>query len=182
MTIGATGPDVKALQQFLNTHGFQVSLAGVGSPGNETTTFGPATTAALAKFQSANSISPAVGYFGPITLAKINSLSGGTGTSQSCTTTSTSVTQTAPTATYASTVSFTRDLTLGSTGSDVTLLQQYLNSHGFQVSLSGVGSPGNESDYFGLKTQIALSKYQSVNSISPSVGYFGPKTRAVVGK
>jgi hypothetical protein len=48
--------------------------------------------------------------------------------------------------------SFTRDLTVGSTGSDVKALQQFLNGHGAQVSVSGAGSPGNESSYFGNAT------------------------------
>ena len=39
--------------------------------------------------------------------------------------------------------SFSRSLTVGSTGDDVKCLQQYLNSSGFQVASSGFGSPGN---------------------------------------
>jgi peptidoglycan hydrolase-like protein with peptidoglycan-binding domain len=172
MTIGATGSDVKSLQQYLNNHGFQVSLAGVGSPGNETTTFGPATTAALAKFQAANGISPAAGYFGPITMAKVNSLAG----TRICTTPTTA------TQSPISTGSFTRDLTLGSTGSDVILLQKYLNTHGFPVATTGNGSSGHETTYFGPATQSALARYQAANGITPAAGYFGPKTRAAVGK
>lgn len=79
LTLGSTGADVKALQQFLNANGFQVSASGAGSPGNESMYFGPATRAALAKFQAANGISPAVGYFGPLTRAKVNSMGGGSG-------------------------------------------------------------------------------------------------------
>jgi hypothetical protein len=75
---------------------------------------------------------------------------------------------------------YTRDLTLGATGDDVKALQQFLNGHGAQVAASGAGSPGNESSYFGPLTQAALAKYQAANAITPSVGYFGPKTRAHV--
>jgi peptidoglycan hydrolase-like protein with peptidoglycan-binding domain len=57
------GLDVKLLQQFLNTHGFPVSKKGIGSKGRENTTFGPATKAALVRFQKANKI-PATGFFG----------------------------------------------------------------------------------------------------------------------
>jgi len=79
LTIGSRGEDVKALQEYLNAQGFTVAASGAGSPGNETEYFGSLTQAALADFQAANSVSPAVGYFGPITRAKIDSLSATTG-------------------------------------------------------------------------------------------------------
>ncbi len=66
--------DARQLQIFLNTHGFPVATTGVGSLGFETRYFGPATRAALAKFQKANNILPSVGYFGPKTRGYINSL------------------------------------------------------------------------------------------------------------
>ena len=72
LKLGMKGLDVKLLQQFLNTHGFPVSKKGVGSKGRENTTFGPATKAALVRFQKANKIVPAVGYFGPKTQAAIS--------------------------------------------------------------------------------------------------------------
>lgn len=75
---------------------------------------------------------------------------------------------------------FTRDLTVGATGDDVKELQKFLNSHGFVVSESGAGSPGNESSYFGEKTRAALAKWQAAEGISPTAGYFGPKSRAAV--
>lgn len=64
---GMRNEDVRTLQQYLNTEGFTVAQQGGGSPGNETTFFGPATRAALARYQEAHNISPAVGYYGPIT-------------------------------------------------------------------------------------------------------------------
>ena len=70
---GSTGPDVKALQQFLNSKGFTVAGTGPGSKGNETEKFGGATRAALIKFQKAVGIEPASGYFGPITRRYISS-------------------------------------------------------------------------------------------------------------
>ncbi len=78
--------------------------------------------------------------------------------------------------------SFTRDLELGMEGPDVKALQIFLNEKGYTVSASGVGSKGNETDYFGSKTQAALAKYQKANGIAPTVGYFGPKTRAHITK
>ncbi|MDO8517771.1 MAG: peptidoglycan-binding domain-containing protein [bacterium] len=76
LDVGSTGDDVKALQVFLNGHGFIVVSSGGGSPGNETSRFGGLTRAALAKFQAANNITPSVGYFGPKTRAKINEILG----------------------------------------------------------------------------------------------------------
>jgi peptidoglycan hydrolase-like protein with peptidoglycan-binding domain len=71
LATGSIGADVKALQTYLNAHGFTVASSGPGSSGHETMTFGPGTKAALVKFQKANGISPAVGYFGPKTRAAI---------------------------------------------------------------------------------------------------------------
>lgn len=80
LTLGSKGDDVKALQQWLNAQGFAVAASGAGSVGNESTYFGSLTQGALAKWQAANGVSPAVGYFGPITRAKIASMGGGTTT------------------------------------------------------------------------------------------------------
>ncbi len=71
LEFGMTGEDVKALQQWLNANGYRVASSGPGSPGNETTKFGGATRSALIKFQKANGITPAVGYFGPKTRAAV---------------------------------------------------------------------------------------------------------------
>jgi peptidoglycan hydrolase-like protein with peptidoglycan-binding domain len=51
-----TSPDIKALQQFLNSHGFMVATSGLGSPGNETDFFGTKTYQALVKFQQAQGL------------------------------------------------------------------------------------------------------------------------------
>ena len=72
LTLGSTGEDVRQLQQFLNNNGFSVAASGPGSPGLESTYFGNLTKSALAAFQVANGISPAVGYFGPITRSAIS--------------------------------------------------------------------------------------------------------------
>jgi hypothetical protein len=51
---GDRGADVKALQVFLNTHGYIIAKTGQGSPGKETTFFGEATAKAVKKFQETN--------------------------------------------------------------------------------------------------------------------------------
>ncbi len=80
--------------------------------------------------------------------------------------------------TTATACSFTKSLTLGSTGDDVKCLQQYLNAAGYPVATTGVGSVGNETTYFGTLTQSAVASWQAANSVTPSVGYFGPISRA----
>ena len=62
------GEDVLALQRLLNQNGYVVANGSEnGAPGFETTYFGPRTEAALARYQAAVGITPAAGYFGPIT-------------------------------------------------------------------------------------------------------------------
>jgi len=75
---------------------------------------------------------------------------------------------------------FKADLQLGSLGSEVKALQEFLNSHGYTIATSGAGSSGNETTKFGGLTKAALIKYQKAKGITPAVGYFGPKTRAAV--
>lgn len=83
-------------------------------------------------------------------LAQISSLQGGS-SSTSC-------------------YSFTRDLTVGSQGADVTALQNYLAAGGyFKVAATG---------YFGSVTAQAVSAWQSAAGVSPAAGYFGAISRA----
>ncbi|MBP6881617.1 MAG: hypothetical protein KBC35_03250 [Candidatus Pacebacteria bacterium] len=83
LNVGATGADVKMLQQFLNADAdTRVAAEGAGSVGMETETYGPMTAAAVSKLQvkyRADILSPAnlvnpTGYFGPSTRAKANGL------------------------------------------------------------------------------------------------------------
>lgn len=83
LNVGATGADVMKLQQSLNAdQDTRVSASGAGSVGAETEYFGPATAAAVSKFQvkyRSEILSPAglvnpTGYFGPSSRAKMNSI------------------------------------------------------------------------------------------------------------
>lgn len=92
-------------------------------------------------------------------LAQIAALSGGSTTGGTCNT-------------------FTRNHQMGDSGGEVMWIQQFLNSHGAQVSASGAGSPGNETSYFGALSRAAVAKFQAANGIAPTAGYWGPITRA----
>lgn len=75
-------------------------------------------------------------------------------------------------------LSFTKDLYKGMTDPDVKRLQKILNKNPkTQVAVSGYGSPGHETEYFGNLTLVAVKKYQTLNNV-PSTGYVGPLTRA----
>lgn len=63
---GSKGKEVKTLQEYLNQNGFRIAQTGPGSPGNETEIFGPATDAAVKKWQTANGLR-ADGVVGPVT-------------------------------------------------------------------------------------------------------------------
>jgi len=99
LTVGVKGDDVKCLQQYLNSAGYKLADSGAGSPGNETTYFGSLTKAAVAKWQAANNVSPAVGYFGPISRAKYSSLVAAAATTTTTETTTTETTTTEETTT-----------------------------------------------------------------------------------
>src|SRR3989344_3678580 len=77
-------------------------------------------------------------------------------------------------------VTFTRNLTIGSTGSDVKCLQALLNTQAStQVAVSGAGSPGNETSYFGGLTLAAVKIYQAQKGWTPA-NQVGPLTRAAL--
>ncbi len=82
--------------------------------------------------------------------------------------------------------SFNRNLGYGMRGEDVRALQQYLNSKGFTISLSGAGSVGNETTYYGPATRKAVIRFQEANKVSLGIsagtGYFGILTRTLVNQ
>lgn len=84
---------------------------------------------------------------------------------------------------------FNQDLKLGSRSPQVKELQKFLNQNPLtRVAESGPGSPGNETEYFGYLTKIAVKKFQELHSdeilkplgLSSGTGYFGKSTRDYV--
>lgn len=82
---------------------------------------------------------------------------------------------------------FTRDLKVGSVGPDVRALQQILNTNSVTiVANNGLGSPSNETEYFGELTKWAVVAFQEMYSaeilapsgLSSGTGFVGPATRA----
>ncbi len=75
-------------------------------------------------------------------------------------------------------LTFKKDLSYGMTDPDVLDLQRYLNTHGYPVAMSGTGSAGHETNFFGTLTENAVRRMQFMNGITPVSGYVGPLTRA----
>lgn len=86
---GSTGSQVMMLQQTLNMTSCKVSASGAGSPGLETSSFGPKTKAAVMCFQASNGLT-ADGVVGPMTGAALAGVMGGgsSGLPAGCTSTS----------------------------------------------------------------------------------------------
>jgi len=77
LDLGDIGADVQCLQQFLNNSGFPIATSGLGSTGLETTKYGSLTKLAVARWQAAQGISPASGFWGPATRAVYANLDSG---------------------------------------------------------------------------------------------------------
>ncbi len=97
------------------------------------------------------------------TISNVSASLHGTAPSSTTSTTSTS-----------SSCGFTRDLTLGSKGADVTCLQNALIAAGYSI-------PAGATGYFGAQTQAAVVAWQKKAGVTPTAGYFGAKSRAAFG-
>jgi len=75
------------------------------------------------------------------------------------------------TTTTTSSCSFTKDLTIGSSGSEVTCLQQALIAGGYKIAAGATG-------YFGAQSQAAVIAWQKAAGVTPAAGYFGAKSRS----
>ena len=83
---------------------------------------------------------------------------------------------------------WTRNLSIGSSGDDVRQLQRFLNGNPqTRVAVSGVGSAGNETNYYGPATARAVSRFQEMYAaqiltplgLSSGTGGFYTSTRKV---
>lgn len=86
---------------------------------------------------------------------------------------------------------FSRTLSLGMRGDDVRALQIFLNGDPLtRISEAGAGSPGKETNYFGVSTKRALIKFQEKYrdevlvpaGLSGGTGIMGPRTRQKINE
>lgn len=92
-----------------------------------------------------------------------------------------------PAASAATCTDLTRNLKLGMEGQDILLLQRTLNASPVtRIAESGLGSPGNETTYFGGRTYAAVVRFQDLyrnevlvpNGLSKGTGFVGASTRS----
>ena len=206
-SVGSASPVVTILQKFLNSHGYPVATKGAGSSGQETQTFGPATKAALIKFQTAQGIKTNLGTLDTKTIEKINTIANVAAPATPTTPVGTAAliaslqqqlnsliaqlailmgNKTTPTSTVtpvttpvSSNLLFPTNLWVNMQSPEVKRLQLWLNSHNFVIAESGPGSVGNESDRFGNATIAALKKFQASGGV-PQTGGLDGATRAVM--
>lgn len=74
----------------------------------------------------------------------------------------------------------TKYLKLGDNDPEVKSLQKFLNESGFLVAEIGPGSPGNETDFFGLNTKKSLSNFQNINKTTISNLFGEPNTEGFI--
>ncbi len=147
--LGVTNADVTALQNLLVTGGFY--------SGPVTGYFGSLTKGGVMKFQTAKGIS-AVGTVGPLTRAALNACGSSSNSG---------------TVLGASSFTFTLTLGQGSSGNEVTELQNRLTKE--------TAYSGPITGFFGSLTKAAVIAYQALKGISPT-GVVGPLTRAALNK
>jgi hypothetical protein len=59
---------------------------------------------------------------------------------------------------------YNQDLKYGSTGAEVQQLQHFLNTHKYPVAISGPGSKGHETSFYGPATTAAVLRMQKENA------------------
>lgn len=183
LKIGMTGENIKRLQKVLNSDPDTIiAETGVGSSGNETNYFGQLTKDAVRRFQAkygivstGNEDTTGYGLVGPQTRAKIEEVF--TKTEEKKESSVKKDVDISPV--------FDSSMEKGMANSNVKRLQKLLNQDAdTRLAESGVGSPGNETDYFGKITENAVKRFQEKYELAedgdPGYGYVGPATRAKI--
>ncbi len=80
---------------------------------------------------------------------------------------------------HAQEYTFSRDLSVGTTGPDVIALQSWLITNGYAIPAISSGSALK--GYFGSQTKNAVMNFQSFSGL-PRTGYFGPLSRGKIGE
>ncbi len=81
-------------------------------------------------------------------------------------------------------VHLNRTLSYRQKNPDVIILQKFLNTHGYTIATRGAGSPGRETNYFGILTKVALQRFQNdyLKGKRYIVGVLDAPTRAAANK
>lgn len=172
LTVGSRGADVTELQKFLVSGGY-LTLA------TPTTYFGNATKAALAKYQAANGISPAVGYFGTLTRGKVNAATPAVPATPATpgTTPATPATPAVPAGTMGVTVDTMAGATLPKGASNVTVLAPKFSGNGTITALTftrtGVGATTDFSNVYLYDAGKRLTTGRTINSQTHQVTFTG---------
>jgi peptidoglycan hydrolase-like protein with peptidoglycan-binding domain len=164
---GDAHADVQVLQRFLNDNGFLLAARGAGAPGAETENFQARTAVALARFQTAYGLLSEKGALGPKNLFFLEGLSENPSVFE-C---PKLVPPSAP---------FVRDLKQGDRGTDVKVLQKFLNDNNQLLATQQYGSRGAETTYFGSLTRASLGRFQKAYGLGKMDGVFDAATRAFV--
>jgi peptidoglycan hydrolase-like protein with peptidoglycan-binding domain len=76
---------------------------------------------------------------------------------------------------YTENITVGQNMTIGSTGFGVVMLQGLMSEFGYLNVPAGVAF-----GYFGSLTKDAVARYQAAQGVSPAAGYFGPVTKVAM--
>ncbi|MBI2639278.1 MAG: peptidoglycan-binding protein [Candidatus Sungbacteria bacterium] len=164
---GARGGEVRVLQSTLLSQGYVKDDEVTGF-------FGPSTERAVKKFQADNGLEQ-VGYVGPRTKQVLESLTGKLAAPSDGL-----VNAVTPSGAGQADGSIagrlTRRLDIGMRGSEVVLLQEFLQKNNW-----GIPNDGPVTGYYGKATAKAVVNFQKANNLEP-VGFVGQETRVLINK
>ncbi len=175
LSLGTTNSDVKELQKVLNSDAdtkLAVAAGSTGSAGYESSKFGPATKAAVVKFQTKHNITPASGMVGNLTKAALNALCTTSSTTTTTTTTTTTGTTGTTQGTGAVTVALASDSPVNGTVlggqalADITHYAFSGNGTLTQVTLNrtGISTSADISNVYLFNGNMRLTDGASVNT------------------